>query len=301
MAYTSLVPKCYVLTAASGSLADIMNALIAHFTAAPGYWQLKAGVTNSVAGQAFLITEKAAPQYNLNFRVTTTNATAGVIDREKTITNCGATGSAPTGASSKASPENAYTTATAMAKGIYVIELPHTVYCLCWGVGYTLVVRSFCGGEGVEVQDPVCQALGMTGEFVTTGVPSFTAAPGNWLAVGGNTTTSSGQIKIGDALWGGMNANLTFVQTTVAPVNAGTLENNILQPIQVYGAGTLGNRIIGNTKHLMLAPVRTGIYTTQVCRVLQVGADSWLHINSSATASNLVLVWEAGVIPSTPV
>lgn len=305
----ALSPKSYVLTAASGSHTDIFNALIAHFTSAPGYWQLKPGVTNSVAGQALVITQKVSPTHDINWRATSTTAIAQVVDRGMGVTNCGTSSVAPTGATAQAHAERTFTDATALAKGIYISEHQEAIYILFNNAAYTLMPRMLAGGFGIGIPDDVYAAFGIDGSFSVNGIPGNSVTANHIAPVGGTTNSQASSVltKCGNtsAMWWGINcmygSGLNFGNLTVA--NPGVTNEIVLHPVLLAGYdSSLGVRILGPYKHIFMYPIRTGISQNQLPRTTSESAtQEWIFIFNAATASNLVMSWEKNVTITKPV
>jgi hypothetical protein len=295
--------KSYVLTAASGSYADIFDALIAHFASAPGFWELKLGAANYVPGESFVVTQKVTQTHDVNFRRISTTSTNVVVDPGRTIVNCGSTASAPVGVSSQGSPTNInYTEATAAAKGVYVTETPRAVYVVCWNSTYSFATRIMGGGDSAQPYDSTLVALGCDGSIVVNGVPQLQGGTASSIFGISNTESSACLVKIGNTTWAGQNSASFGTSSLLGVMNAGVTNDILVQPICCYGShSTLGNRIVGFARHLFLAPVRSGVIQTQLPRaVLVTPEEYYLYFNNSATASQNLLVWESGVIPSKP-
>lgn len=296
--------KSYVLTAGAATTAAIFDALIAHFTTAPGFWQLKPGATNSLASQAFVITQKTSPTHDINFRLVSATVTNVVVDPGKGITNCGSSGAIPTGLTTQAGPSNInFTEATAVAPGVYVIELQEACYILTWNTTYTLCPRVMGGGNGIQLFDSGNAALGIDGSFVMNGGAAFFVATSSTILGNSNTNTGSAtQVRLSQAYWGGLNGLSYGTITSMSIMNNGTTNDLVLNAVPVAGVNTThGNRIIGVTKHLFVAPYRAGVILGQLPRtILQTANENWLYINNSAAPSQYLICWEPGVVPSKP-
>lgn len=296
-----MATKSYVLTAASGAFSDIFNALIAHFTSAPGYWQLKAGTTNSNSGTAFLITQKTSPTVDLNFRTTSATGTSCQSDPGKTITNCGNGTTAPTGASTSASGEKAYTVAGTAAKGVYVVETQDVCYILIMDSSYNFMNRIMGGGLEGQIPDPIFAEYGLDGHFIVNGRCSIGGYDSLLGELYGNSQVSSSVFKMGflTADWSG--ANNTGI-TTAYNLNYATTADVVLSPIFTSTYSTTRSvRYAYIMKNFRLYPTKIGVSQFQLPRtVIESSSQAWIFIHSSASTTSLVLTWEKGVVASKP-
>lgn len=303
MPYVAQNVKSYVLTAASGSYADIFTALHAHFTSAPGFWQLKSGVaSNGTAGQSFLITQKTSPTIDLNFRISAANTVAAVLDPLRTITNAGATGSAPVGASAQANEEISFLISTAMARGVYVIELQNACYIITWNTTYTAATRLMGGADttAMNLFDDAAEALGLTGEFLTIGTPDINGTTNSVVAHGLNTgATNASIIKAGNAYWGGVNYGGPS-PTQLSHINPLTTNINAIHFFPVYYLNGGLARWVGMPKHLAFSSTSSPSNPQQPARVIQSGANDWLHFASSTSINSSLIIWEKLVSPTKP-
>lgn len=304
MAYSDTT--VYTLDAATAALSDIIAALITHWTAAPGRWQLVSGAA-PVAGEALAIVAKTSPTCHIGIRRQGTTQLASVVDPSMGITDVGDSSTAPT-AGATASPDCRTGTISGVSTRLFVIEHDDAVTVVLQDSGKA--TTPFCLHIG-RILTPLREsdaALGMDGHGALMGRPSddFGSGITNWFYI--SSQTNGSRVRVfdsgGNAQWIAPTWTVSIDSSSAVYAGANA-DGSILspRPILVQAIDTNGTNdcVIGLTRWLAAAPVSTGL-TNQLPRVLlqspALADEAWMYLRHTAAVTGLVVSWERGVSPT---
>lgn len=304
--------QSFNLTAAGTTGPDVINALIAHFTAAPGRWEIKSGVSPA-AGAALTIRRKIAPLEvgDINIRWDSSGYFWGAVDPDGTITASGNASTPPT-MGSNASPEARTDSLGSINASLMVHEHDDCVTVLINNAAKTALLHGFHQGIGYVPVRANAGDFGLTGHVNLVGRPSMGSASGSlhfWIHTG--TTTVSNQSRVrtwdtgGNAGWSQASTDqtgLAYGGSAVSPVSSDSAIKMAI-PFSLRGNDVNGTNdlLVGNVKWLAAAPFDSTVFPAQLPRVrIQSPSldEGWMYINETATATSIVVSIEKTFIPS---
>ena len=296
---TLALTRAFPLTAASNSITDIMTALITHFTAAPGLWEMN-GVT-PVAGAAFAIREKLTPASHIAIRRTTTTGFAVKVAPGLDITSVGSATVAATGGV-ECSPECAFTMSGTSPRFI-VIEHSRAITILFLDTGLTHTPQGIHAGRCFTPARANDATFGMTGHACLVGVISSSAGSGRWFSTSASFTTS--RVKTpGVGAWAFPSLEHGVETTPQSYSSTPTVSNfRSVRPLPVLAravAGGSDNLFVGLTDYFGSAPFITSVLPASqpLSRLESSLTESWLYVKSTAGTTGLVFNWERTISPT---
>lgn len=299
MAYSET--KQYTLDAATTAFSDIIAALITHFTAAPGLWQLTPSVS-PVAGQSLSIRAKVDSTCDIAIRRESTSTSINVLlDPGKSIT-LGNSTTATTG-SATASPECKTLTITGISTRFFVIEYPDAINIVFQDSTKFWTPYAIHAGVIYEPFRPNWPALGIDGHGVLVGSPSATGT-NCWSNTGSQTNGS--RLRVMDD-GGGVN----WVQAQSADLGtalggstslASTSPDGsvkLVVPIGITGSNinSTGDLNVGMMKYVGAAPAGSSPSFPSLSprSFIEASTDeAWVYIDISNSTTGLVFNTEKG-------
>lgn len=303
MAYADT--KTYGYTASAATLAAMMTSIIAHFTTAPGRWELTA--VAPVAGEALAIRLKTSPNIEIGIRREGTTELVTMMDDGAAITSVGDSSTAATG-SAVAFPDSKSLAWPTVSVDFDIIEYDEAVTILFYSAAKSTVPVAIHVGRGIVPLRDSDVALGITGSVNLNGTPGLTSSGGGvgtWFK--SSVAADGSRVRVFDS---GSVAkfNQAHLPLTVASSSASrgsTSEDGLVQsvrPMLVNAVSVNGSNDldVGLSMWIGAAPFgTTPAFTTQYPRVRldSPGGDveGWAYVKGAATPTGFVVNVERAV------
>lgn len=297
MAYSDT--QVFTLDAATTSLADIMAALIAHFTSAPGRWELK----SSFADEAMVIRAKTAPTSDVALRREGTSTLNVTVAPDSDISDPGDATTAPTVDGVNGSPEGKTTLGTISTR-LFVIEYDQAVCIVFQDSTKAFTPQAIHAGLIMKPARDNDANLGIDGHGFLVGDVDNSGTP-CWgtSAVQANGSRIRGFDESGAAGWHQLQlddypeSNSSF---TASVSDDGLIKSPrplVVKALDVSGGNDL---YVGSTLWVAAAPFDTTAFPAQNPRnIAQTSVDeAWMYIRDQASVTCLLTSWERGVSPT---
>lgn len=300
--------KTFNITAAGTTGPNVIDALIAHFTSAPGRWEIKSGVS-PVAGAALTIRRKTNPLEvgDINIRWDSAGYFWGAVDPSGTITASGNTTTAPT-MGPNASPEARTNTLGSINAAIVVEEYDDAITILIRNAAKSVMLHGFHQGIGYMPNRQNGPTYGLTGHVNLVGAPSQGSPTGSaffWLSTGTSSVANQSRVRgfnsAGVAVWSqaGSYQTVNASGNTISPISADEAIK-FVQPlsIQALDYNGINDLSVGLSKWIGAAPFDSTVFPARLPGQRMespVEAEAWLYSRETVTATCFVINHEKSV------
>lgn len=291
--------KTYTLDAASTAMADIVAALITHWTSAPGLWD----IVDSVAGESVSVVAKASPTCHLNIRRVSTTQLSCNVDPDSNISDPGDASTSPTG-SANMSPDCHTGTISSISTRFFVCEYEDAITVLFQDSTKTYTNYGIHAGNIYQAYRASDQAIGfdghgaMVGHINNSGTNSWASSSsqvnGSRVRTYNNGGVASwrqcsssdfGSVLSTSGNFGGISPDGTYKR--VVPLTVTALDTNASYDCKC-----------GEFKYLGAAPIGgSPVFSNAAARsIIQSPVDqAWAYLKNTTGTSGLVVSWERGV------
>ena len=291
--------KTYTLDAATTALSDVMAALIAHFTTAPGRWELVPGAP-PVAGESLAIRAKADSISHIAIRRVGTTQLGAVLDPDSSIDSAGDASTEPTG-SANMSPEcRSGGSFPSISTRFFVCEYDSAIAVLFQDPGKSLLPSGIMVGKLFNPMEDGDELRGIDGHAVLVGAPA-SSVTNCWF----NTTTQTNGSRIRGLDEGGVaqwyQAFASFPSTGMSTSVDGTLRptRGIMMSAANINSSIdldLGPSIWFKTAPQGASPSFPGKNPLDL--LIDPIDQSWLYVRNAVSTTFFIVNWERGVVPT---